>query len=157
MLGGQGHLSHWLRLPWAFGTFPQSIFTLLWQAVLRDGRCQVFTATQALSLGISCHAWDSCRWFQKRTNLTFSLFLKKQSFPKWAASLTLMISLLFIHMVRGTLQTPKGKALFKIRKHLRTKDQSYFFPVKVEFDYFHHERTWEHRPVPEWHIHLSST
>lgn len=41
---------------------------------------------------------------------------------------------------QGTLQTPKGKALFKIRKHLRTKDQSYFLPVKVDSDYFHHER-----------------
>lgn len=49
------------------------------------------------------------RWFQMRTNLISPLFLRKQSFLKWAASLILTIHLLFRHMVTGPHKLQRKK------------------------------------------------
>lgn len=49
------------------------------------------------------------RWFQMRTNLLSPLFLRKQSFLKWAASLTLTINLLFRRMVTGPHKLQRKK------------------------------------------------
>ena len=65
--------------PSGFPTVSLPRVLTLYQAVLRDGPRVHAHYHPALALGISCRAWDSCRWLPKRTNPTFSLFLKKPS------------------------------------------------------------------------------
>lgn len=75
--------------------------------------CRVFTGT----LGTLADGY--------RREPVFSLFLKKRSFLKCSFLDTNGKCIIHPHG-HWTLQTPKRKALFKIRKHFQTQDQSWF-------------------------------